>query len=245
MLNIVINGTGMMAQKVASLLAAEENLQFIGYTTEYQNEVGASTLAEKMKEMQVDAVIDFSHPAQLTAILTVCAEKQTPLLLATTGYTERQLEEIAVASESIPVLQTYNTSIGIAAVEHAIAMLAKELQGYETEIIEIHHNKKIDAPSGTAIKLKGAVLSGRGVEACEIVMDRSLHKRNSTAEIGMQSLRLGNVYGEHSVYFAKGDEIIEVKHTALSKDLFAKGAVDLISKLIAKPNGLYTMQDFI
>lgn len=245
MMKIIVNGTGAMAQKVAEMLEQSENFICAGFTTSFPNEREIPTLAKALEIGDIAGIIDFSHPDQLNAVLSGAVAYKLPLLLATTGYTDKQLIQIEKSAATIPIVQTYNTSIGIAVLEKAVKTLAKELRLYETDIVEIHHNKKIDAPSGTALKLKNAVLAGRGGKQAELVYNRRDHPRKNSEEIGMQSLRLGNVYGEHSVYFAKDDELIEVKHTALSKNLFAKGAVDLMERLLNRKPGLYTVTELL
>ena len=175
--------------------------------------------------------------------MTYAKENKCKLVIATTGYSEEQLEKIKEASKDIPIFQSYNTSYGIQMVTKILRQVAKEFYnaGYDIEILEKHHNQKIDAPSGTA-KLLYEVMEEEIKETTPIYDRSSIHEKRKHEEIGIQALRGGTIFGEHTVMFAGIDEIIEIKHTALSKEVFVQGAISAAYALIDKENGLYTLK---
>ncbi len=192
---------------------------------------------------QADVIIDFSHPSLLESILSYATEQSIPAIIATTGNGEAEIEKIHAAAEKIPMFFTYNMSLGINLLT-GLAAKAKEVlgDGFDIEIIEKHHNKKIDAPSGTALMLADAVNDG----SFEYVYDRhSKREARGKKEIGISSVRGGSIVGEHSVIFAGTDEVVELKHTAYSKKVFAAGALSAAAWLINRPAGLYDMKDMM
>ena len=194
-----------------------------------------------------DAVIDFSHPAALRGLLDFCITRKTPVVLATTGYSEEQLAQIDEAAKSIPVFRSANMSLGINVlldlVKRAAALLGDD---FDVEITERHHQRKLDAPSGTALMLADAASQALPYEA-EYVYDRySVRKPRDKREIGISSLRGGTIVGDHSVVFAGRDEVIEFSHHAASREVFAVGAVKAAKFLtgVGAP-GLYDMSHLI
>lgn len=194
-----------------------------------------------------DAVIDFSHPSALEPLLDFCAERNIPAVLASTGYSEEQLALIARTSERIPIFRSANMSLGINVltdlVRRAAALLGPD---YDVEIVERHHRRKLDAPSGTALMLADAAAQGLPYEP-EYVFDRhSVRRARDGREIGISSVRGGTIAGDHTVVFAGRDEVIEISHHAASREIFASGAVKAAKFLagVDKP-GLYTMADVV
>lgn len=194
-----------------------------------------------------DVVIDFSNPAALDALLRFCTERRIPLVLATTGFSPAQLEYIAQASKVIPIFRSSNMSLGINVllelVKKATAILG---DSYDIEIIEKHHNRKVDAPSGTAFMIADAAASALKFDT-EYVYDRhDVRRSRNKNEIGISSVRGGTIVGEHEIIFAGRDEIIEIKHTALSREIFASGAVKAAKFLacVGAP-GLYDMSALV
>lgn len=190
-----------------------------------------------------DVVIDFSHPAALDGLLDFCIRRRMPIVLATTGYSEEQLARIQEASKAIPVFRSANMSLGINVllelVKRAAALLG---DGFDVEIAERHHSRKLDAPSGTALMLADAAASALPYEA-QYTYDRySVRKPRDRREIGISSLRGGTIVGDHSVVFAGRDEVIEFSHHAASREVFAVGAVKA-AKFLAGVDapGLYDM----
>lgn len=198
-------------------------------------------------DVEADAVIDFSTPKILDDLLAYCEEKKVPVVLCTTGYDEAQLAKIEEASKKTAVLKSANMSLGINTLMRLVQEAAKVLaaEGFDVEIVEKHHNQKLDAPSGTALALADSMNEALD-EAYTYTYDRSQkRKKRDKYEIGLSSVRGGNIVGEHEVIFAGQDEVIEFKHTAYSKAVFAKGAVEAAKFLKGKPAGHYDMADVI
>ncbi|MBO4392696.1 MAG: 4-hydroxy-tetrahydrodipicolinate reductase [Clostridia bacterium] len=194
----------------------------------------------------VGAVIDFSHPSLLSEVISYAAKYNVPTVLATTGYTEEQKNEIKIASEKIPVFFSPNMSVGVNLVAELVKKAASALGAdYDVEIIEKHHNRKLDAPSGTTLMLADAVVSAEG-RPMNYVYERHSERRARTKnEIGIHSVRGGTIVGEHDVIFAGEDEVITVSHSAGSRKIFATGALKAALFISDKKPGIYTMQDLI
>jgi 4-hydroxy-tetrahydrodipicolinate reductase len=223
------------AQIVAGVDICEGNAEFPVYK-----------VITDVKE-SADVIIDFSSPKALDSILGYATEKNVPVVLCTTGYSEEQLGEIKEASGKVAMLRSANMSLGINTVAKLIQTAAQILagNGYDIEIVERHHNQKKDAPSGTALLLADAINS-----ACdgkyEYVYDRSGRREvRPKDEIGISAVRGGSIVGDHEVIFAGLDEVVEIKHTAYSRNVFAKGAVSAALFLAGKPAGMYTMTDVV
>ena len=198
-------------------------------------------------DAEADVVIDFSNAAAVDHLLDWCQEKQMPVVLCTTGLSEEQLKKVEDAAKRTAVLKSANMSLGVNLLMKLLQDAAKVLapEGFDMEIVERHHNQKVDAPSGTAIALADA-LNGALEEDYEYVYDRSgQRKKRDSHEIGISAVRGGTIVGEHEVIFAGEDEVIEFKHTAYSKALFAKGAVAAAKFLAGKGPGRYDMSDVI
>lgn len=244
-MKVIVYGYGVMGKKVCKAVAADEALILAGVVSPYfdeQPDVPAYASLEEVTDT-VDAVIDFSHPANLDDILAYVLKHKIPVVLATTGYTQAHLSRIAEAAKQIPVFQSYNTSYGVAMLNKMVAEFAKDFfeHQFDIEILEAHHHRKIDAPSGTAIMLYESAAAA--IDGAHPVYDRqSRHAKREPNEIGIQSLRAGTIYGEHTVLFGGDDELIELKHTALSRDIFAKGAVSALKALVTKEPGYYTLK---
>lgn len=193
-----------------------------------------------------DVIIDFSHPSLLSTLLDYAEEKKIPIVLATTGYSKAQLEEIHAAAQRLPVFFSANMSLGINLMVELAKKAASVLGGsFDIEIIEKHHNQKIDAPSGTALMIADAV-SGVLSEKPQYVYDRhSQRKKRDKNEIGIHAIRGGTIVGEHDIMFAGRDEILTISHTAMSKEVFASGAVNAAVFMCGKAPGLYNMKDMV
>ena len=193
-----------------------------------------------------EVIIDFSNPACTEGLLKYATETGTPAVIATTGLNEAQKGQINEAAKRIPVFFTANMSIGVNILCELVKKAAAALGAdFDIEIVEMHHNKKIDAPSGTALMLADAASEALSHPA-EYVYDRhSVRKKRDKNEIGIQSLRGGTVVGKHDVIFAGEDEVITLSHTAYSKKVFAVGALGAARFLVSKDKGLYTMKDLL
>lgn len=197
--------------------------------------------------MDVDVVIDFSNAGAVDELLDYCVKKSLPVVLCTTGLSDEQLKKVDECSEKIAVLKSANMSMGINLLLKLLKDAAKVLApaGYDIELVEKHHNQKLDAPSGTALALADSINEAMGNEY-EYVYDRSqVRKKRDAKEIGISAVRAGTIVGEHEVIFAGTDEVIEFKHTAYSRSVFAKGAVEAGKFLAGQPAGMYDMGDVI
>lgn len=194
-----------------------------------------------------DVAIDFSNPDGLNLLLETAIKRKLPLVLCTTGYTKEQINQIEKASQFIPILRSANMSLGVNTLIKLLQLAVKPLAfaGFDIEIVEKHHNQKLDAPSGTAIALADAMNEVMDHQY-EYTYDRSQKREvRNPKEIGISAVRGGSIVGEHEVIFAGTDEVIEIKHTAYSKAIFANGAILAAKYLKEKPAGLYNMQDVI
>jgi len=247
MTDIILCGcNGHMGKTIIEIVSARDDINIIA-GVDIKNDLTAdfpvySTISA-VKE-KADAVVDFSHPSLLDSILEYCVKTNTPALIATTGNDENNVMKIHDASQLVPIFFSYNMSLGINLITDLIVKAQSVLgDQFDIEIVEKHHNKKIDAPSGTAIMLADALCSCGDYEK---VYDRhSVRKPRDKKEIGISSVRGGTIVGEHSVIFAGTDETIEIKHTAFSKKVFAVGAVNAAIWLKKQPKGIYSMKDMI
>lgn len=192
--------------------------------------------------LQPDVIIDFSHPSALEDLLNYALSTATPVVLACTGYSPVQVEQIKKASLQIPVFFTANMSLGVnllvSLAQKAASVLGEQ---FDIEVLEMHHNQKLDAPSGTALMLAAALNKERG-NGCQYVYDRhSVRQKRDKSEIGIHSIRGGTIVGEHSVIFAGRDETVTLTHQATSKDVFGVGAVNAALFLVTCKPGLYDM----
>lgn len=192
-------------------------------------------------------VIDFSVPASTLALLEAATPHMLPVVIATTGFDKGGLARIETAARRIPVVHAPNYSIGVTVLLDLVAQAARRLDGYEIDVLEMHHDKKVDAPSGTALGLARAAATARGQDLDKVAM---YHRQGITGPrapetIGMQTLRLGDSVGEHTVYLAGAGERLELSHRALSRENFAAGALRAARWAVAQPPGLYTMTDVL
>ncbi len=196
-------------------------------------------------EVKADVIIDFSNPALLSSMLDYATKSNTAVVLATTGLSDSQIKEVEDAAKTIPVFFSYNMSLGVSLLCELSKTAAKILGGdFDVEIIEAHHNQKIDAPSGTAIMLANAVKEEMPDAYFEYDRHSKREKRHSN-EIGIHSIRGGTIVGEHQVIFAGNDEIVTLSHSARSKAIFSQGAVNAAVFLAGKDNGIYNMSDLV
>ncbi len=195
---------------------------------------------------EADVLIDFSHPSALGGILEYAVAKAMPVVLATTGYAPEQIALIHRAAERIPVFFSANMSLGVNLLSELAKIAARVLGGtYDIEIVEMHHNRKIDAPSGTALMLANEIASVLP-EKPEYVYDRhDKHERRQKKEIGLHAVRGGTIVGEHEILFCGTDEVLKLSHSAGSKAVFASGAVNAAVFMYGKDAGLYTMHDLV
>lgn len=193
-----------------------------------------------------DCIIDFSHPSVTDSELDYAIKTKTPLVLCTTGLSEEQIKRVNEAADKIPVFFSANMSLGVNLILSLCQKAAEILSDdFDIEIIEKHHNEKVDAPSGTALMIANAIN-----EACQnkyhYVYDRqSVRQKRDSREIGIHAVRGGNIVGEHEIIFAGHDECVSIKHSATSKEVFAVGAVNAALFVSDKAPGMYSMKDMI
>ncbi len=197
-------------------------------------------------DTHADVLVDFSHPSQLSNLLSFGEKTGVSLVLCTTGYDEKQVEMVRNAAKKIPVFYSGNMSLGI---NLLIELSKKAMQvlgaDFDIEIIEKHHNQKLDAPSGTALMIADS-LNAQSAEEMHYVYDRHSQRRKRTSdEIGIHSVRGGTIVGEHEVIFAGPHEVITLSHSAESREIFALGALKAALFLAGKPQGLYSMADLL
>jgi 4-hydroxy-tetrahydrodipicolinate reductase len=249
MTKIVICGAnGKMGHTVASCIGEREDCQVIGGIDSYTKTYGDFPIVETPAQLteQPDVIIDFSNPSSLDGLLEYGLLHNVALVLATTGYSDSQIAQIKAAAEQIPVFFTFNMSLGI----NLLVQLAKTAVSvlgdqFDIEVVEKHHNQKIDAPSGTAIMIANAINETRG-QVYHYVYDRHARRmKREKNEIGMHAIRGGTIVGEHDVIFAGRDEVITLSHSAASKSVFAVGAVNAAVFLKGKAAGLYDMAQLV
>lgn len=250
MLKIIISGcNGHMGRVVAELCAGQPDVEVVaGFDILGQSNDSFPVFSSPaLCHVEADAVVDFSNPAALGPLLEYGASRNVPLVLATTGYNQEQLQLIEEAARQIPIFRSANMSLGVnvllALVKQAAAALGG---GYDVEIVERHHRRKLDAPSGTALMLSDAAASALPYET-EVVYDRhSVRRARAQQEIGISSVRGGTIVGDHTVIFAGPDEVIEITHHAASRSIFAAGALKAARFLSSvKRPGLYDMSDLL
>ena len=246
-MNIIISGAlGAMGRVVGNNAAALGISVAAGVDREDCNTLPYPVYAGfESCPVTADAIIDFSHPSTLPHLLAFSKQHHIPTVIATTGMSDSDIAMISEASKSIPVFFTFNMSLGVNLLcelaKHAAAVLGN---GFDIEIIEKHHNKKIDAPSGTAIMMANAITEVLPFKP-ELVYDRhSERKRREPTEIGMHAIRGGTIVGEHDIMFCGIDEVITLSHSASSKGVFAVGALKAAAFIASdKMPGLYSMKD--
>ncbi|MCL2222132.1 MAG: 4-hydroxy-tetrahydrodipicolinate reductase [Oscillospiraceae bacterium] len=249
MLKIINSGySGYMGRVITDIAEADRDVKIVA-GLDLNTDVRADyPVFKNLREFHdaADVVIDFSHPSALDGLLAYCITKVMPLVLCTTGYTAQQLEAIEIASKKMPIFRSGNMSVGINLLSELIKRAAQTLgDDFDIEIVEKHHRRKVDAPSGTALMLSDAVASGLAYEP-ELVYEReSVRKARSAGEIGISAVRGGTIVGIHEVIFAGQDEVIELRHTAASRDIFALGAMRAAKFMAGKTSGLYNMKDVL
>lgn len=249
MINVLVSGAlGKMGRIVLSLLEGDTSARAVcGVDKMAESEVLSCPVYSDFSkvEEEVDVVIDFSSPAALTSLLSFAKAKKCALVLATTGYSKEQLEEISLATKEVPIFKTANFSIGINLLTKLVKQAAEFLgEKYDVEIVEKHHNQKADAPSGTALMLADSVNEAFENEK-DYLYGRCGKVGKRGKEIGIHAVRGGTIVGEHDVLFCGEDEVITFSHRADSKKVFATGAIRAAKFVAGKAPGLYDMKDVL
>ena len=246
-MNIIVHGaTGRMGQNVQLLAAAQyANASIAALVAPGCPEETQENCFTKLSHYTgpADCVVDFSNHAATNELLEYCLERQLPVVIATTGQTEEERAAIEAAAEKIPVFFSANMSVGVALLSKFVRMAASMFPGADIEIVETHHNRKVDVPSGTALMLANSIKEAR--PGSEIVVGRHENGRREKNQIGIHSLRLANETGTHEVYFATNRETIVLRHEAQGRILFSEGALKAAAFLQGKPAGLYNMDDLL
>ncbi len=248
MLQVILCGcNGKMGRVITDIVNNRDDISIVAGVDIDTSANGPFPVFKTLNDITCDAdvIVDFSHPSLLQSILDYAKAKKMPVVLATTGYSEEQIEKIQKAGEEIAIFFSFNMSLGINLLAELARKAALILDGFDIEIIEKHHNQKIDAPSGTAILLANEInaeLEGKMVYEYDRHSKREKRPQN---EIGIHSLRGGTIVGEHEVIFAGRDEIITLSHSARSKEIFAVGAVNAALFVSDKQNGLYSMKELV
>ncbi len=250
MIRIIMHGcNGKMGQVISGIVEQDEQVEIVAgidVNTETKNSYPVFANIKDCKA-EADVIIDFSTAKAIDGLLDYAVERKLPVVLCTTGLSEEQLENVKQTGTQVAILKSANMSLGI----NTIMKLLKEAAvvfapaGYDVEIVERHHNQKLDAPSGTALALADSINDAMDHQY-EYIYNRSdRRQKREKKELGISAVRGGTIVGEHEVIFAGTDEVIEIKHTAYSKAVFAKGAVEAAKFLAGKPAGLYDMQAVI
>lgn len=192
-----------------------------------------------------DVIIDFSNFSAFHNVFAFARKRKIPIIIATTGLTEDDQKTIEEGAKEIPVFKSANMSLGINVIAKVLREISETLSDFDVEIVEAHHHRKVDAPSGTAILLADAVNDGLKNKKTYTYGRHGRDCKRSADELGIHAIRGGTIAGEHTVLFAGDDELIEIKHTALSRKIFANGALTAARYLIQQEPGLYNMEDVI
>lgn len=250
MTKVIMHGcNGKMGQVITNLIAQDPEAEIVAGIDVSQHISNSYPVFSSLKEctVEADVIIDFASAKAVDELLRFCEKKQMPVVLCTTGLSEEQLKRVKEAATKTAVLKSANMSLGInmllKLLKEAASILAPA--GFDIEIVEKHHNQKVDAPSGTALALADSINDELNNEY-EYVFDRSqVRQKRDAKEIGISAVRGGTIVGDHDVIFAGTDEVITFSHTAYSKSIFAKGAIQAAKFLAGKPAGMYDMSDVI
>ncbi|MFB9986458.1 4-hydroxy-tetrahydrodipicolinate reductase [Bacillus benzoevorans] len=252
MTNIVICGSsGKMGKVIHNIISTRDNCKVVAGIDKYTEDtadfpvVATPNLLSSLS-IEPDVIIDFSHPSVLDELLDYCLTNRVALVIATTGYSQEEVEKIHQAAKEIPLFFTANMSLGV----NLLAELAKKAVAilgdqFDIEIVEKHHNQKIDAPSGTALMLADEINEELDHQYTYTYDRHSVREKRTKKEIGLHAIRGGTIVGDHDIIFAGRDEILTLSHHAASKEVFAVGAVNASLFLKGKEPGLYNMKDLI
>ena len=246
MLNVLVNGcNGKMGNVVCELIAERDNMQVIAGFDKVSYSDSKFPIFTDINSINItpDVIIDFSLPVATLNILDYAKINKIPMVIATTGFTPEQTDEIESASKVIPIFKSANMSFDIMVMKKLVAWLAPLMKNTDIEIIESHHNRKVDSPSGTAQMLADTINEALDNKLhCEYNR-HDKHEKRDKNEIGMSSIRGGNIVGEHTVQFIGNFETFEIKHTSYSRNVFAEGALKATEFIVNQQPGLYSMED--
>ncbi|MBC2580297.1 4-hydroxy-tetrahydrodipicolinate reductase [Clostridium sp. DJ247] len=247
MVRVILSGcNGKMGKVISSISSNFPNLSIVAGIDRNTEQSGFPVFSSISEcTVNADVIIDFSRPDILESLLSYAKEKNLGIVLCTTGYTKEQLEKIHDASKELPVFRTANLSIGINIVNKILRNISALLyKDFDIEIVEKHHNQKVDSPSGTALLLANTIKDSIAEET-EFVYGREGIAKRDSKEIGIHAVRGGGIVGDHDVIFAGQGEVIEIRHSAISREVFAVGSLRAAEFMYKKENGLYTMDDVL
>lgn len=249
MLRIMLSGcNGQMGRAISELASSSSTMTVVaGVDRNTVKLFGYSVYADPREyNSTVDVLVDFSNPSSLESLLDYCINHKVPVVLATTGYSESQVKLVEAASEKIPIFRTANMSVGVSLITELAKQTAKLLgYDYNIEIIEKHHNKKLDSPSGTALAIAESLTDALPEPPQYVYGRHGTSAVRQPNEIGIHAVRGGTIIGDHEILFAGNDEVIEIKHSAISRGVFAGGALKAAGFIAKKTPGLYTMNDLV
>ena len=248
MTRIILSGAlGKMGKAITACVDNSNDCKIVA-GIDLANDESTFPIFKSFNDINVDAdvIIDFSHPSVLDDLLNFAKEKKIPAVIATTGLNEQQIADIKIVSNDVPLFFSANMSIGVSLVSELAKKAAKVLQGsFDIEIVEAHHNQKIDAPSGTALMLADSISEALNEKPIYEFDRHSKRMKRTKNEIGIHAVRGGTIVGEHEIIFAGPDEVIKISHSAYSKQLFANGSVNAGLFLVGKEPGFYSMKDLV
>ncbi|WP_122645491.1 4-hydroxy-tetrahydrodipicolinate reductase [Enterococcus mediterraneensis] len=249
MKKILLSGSnGRMGKVLQQLIAQDPELVIVAGIDRHPETASGFPVYQQPEEVkeEIDLVIDFSHYSVVPDLLNVCVERGWPIVVATTGLPKETNAMLAIAAKVIPVFYSANMSLGINVLIKALQAISPALAAdFDIEIIEKHHNQKKDAPSGTALLLADKINEVLPEKKTYVYGRSGTENENPKNELGIHAVRGGTIPGEHTVLYAGPDEIIELTHTALSRDIFANGALKAANFLLKQPAGLYSMADLL
>ena len=250
MVKIIMHGcNGRMGRVITDLVSQESEATIVAGVDKFGNSTGEFPVFDSIEKCDVpaDVIIDFSNASAVDSVLDYAVEKKIPVVLCTTGLSDDQLAKVKETSSKVAVLMSANMSVGVNVLMKVLRDAAPTLAaaGFDIEIVEKHHNQKLDAPSGTAIALADSINDSLNNEY-EYVYDRSTRReKRPEKEIGISAVRGGTIVGDHDVIFAGLDEVVTLSHRAYSRSIFAKGAIEAAKFLAGKPAGMYDMSNVI
>ncbi len=245
-MKIIVNGAGgRMGQVLCSLIENSENKTLVAKVSAEFETDSENLIFKSIEEFQgeADMIIDFSHHSATKVLCDYATEKKLPLIIATTGHTEEELAEISEATKVVPIFKSGNMSLGVALVACLAKIAAKAFPSADIEIVEKHHNQKLDVPSGTALLLADAIKEVKPESTYNI--GRHENGKRTANEIGIHSLRMGGEIGTHEVIFAAGSQVITITHESENRTLFAEGSLSAADFLINQEAGMYNMDNIL
>ncbi len=250
MVKMIMHGcNGRMGHVIADLVAADDAIEIVAGVDAFGESTYSFPVFKTLSECNVDAdvIVDFSNASAVDGLLDHCAAKGIPVVLCSTGLSDEQLSKVKETSNKVAILKSANMSVGV----NALMKVLKEVSpifaaaGFDIEIVEKHHNQKLDAPSGTAIALADSINESLSGEY-DYVYDRSTRReKRPVKEIGISAVRGGTIVGDHDVIFAGQDEVVTLSHRAYSRAIFGKGAIEAAKFLAGKGPGMYDMSDVL